>query len=252
MEADYSTRPRPGLLAQAGWLLLALAVAGGTARLGFWQLSRAHQKEARAALMAERGALPPIPAQALAQAAADVEAQSRRRVVLRGHWLAARTIYLANRTMDGRVGFDVLTPLELATGDAVVVQRGWALRDDADPQRLPTAVRTATGEVVVRGWIAPLPERWVSLGAEGQGPIRQNLDLAALGREAGVALRPLIVVEEADAADPSDGLSRHWPEPTLGVERNYGYAVQWFAMSATAVAIFLWFRILRPARRAPT
>jgi cytochrome oxidase assembly protein ShyY1 len=38
---------------------------------------------------------------------------------------------------------------------------------------------------------------------------------------------------------------RDWPAPTLGVERNYGYMLQWWGMAAAAIAFGLY-----AARRA--
>ena len=50
-----------------------------------------------------------------------------RPVILHGHWLAAATVYLDNRQMNGRPGFYVLTPLQLDDRpEVVLVQRGWA------------------------------------------------------------------------------------------------------------------------------
>ena len=106
------------------WFVVALGCASLTAQLGRWQLSRAHAKVAHEQLVAQRGGLPPMPGDALARDAAAGEQQWERHVVLAGQWDAAHTVFLMNRTMDERAGFYVLTPLRLADGSAVVVQRG--------------------------------------------------------------------------------------------------------------------------------
>jgi surfeit locus 1 family protein len=98
--------------------------------------------------------------------------------------------------------------------------------------------------------VAPTPAHWVQLGPDAPGRIRQNLDLPALERQAGAIERPLVVVEdETEGAAAPDGLARHWAAPTVTVARNYGYAFQWFAMSAAAVLLYLWLQFLRPRRR---
>ncbi len=233
-----------------------LGVAGGTSALGVWQLSRAHQKEALQALWHERSAQAPLPAADLARDAAGAAAQAQRRIVLTGRWRPEFTVLLDNRTMDGQVGFDVVTPLQVAPGDAVVVQRGWVARDRVDPRRVPPFT-TPSGDVIVPGRVAPPPAHWVQLGPDAPGRIRQNLDLAALQRESGAVQRPLIVIQDdapgapAGASSP-DGLARHWPAPTVTVDRNYGYAAQWFAMAAAAVAVYLWLQFIRPRRRPPS
>ena len=126
LPADSS--PMPNTRSRIVWFLVALACALLTARLGLWQLSRAHQKVAAAALIAERGGLAALPAEALARDATTAADQWQRRIVLQGHWDAAHTVFLMNRTMDERAGFFAMTPLRLPSGDAVVVQRGWLAR----------------------------------------------------------------------------------------------------------------------------
>ena len=236
--------------AEAPWsrrraaVVLGAALAGTllTLRLGVWQLDRAHQKNALAAQMAERSQAAPLAASDLAQTSTEAEAQHWRRVELRGRWLAARTVFLDNRPMDGRPGFIVVTPLQLAAGDAVLVQRGWAPRSQGDLTALPP-VATPAGDVTVRGLIAPPPSRLFEFAADASGPIRQNLDLASSSREIGMTLRPLSIRQIDGAAD---GLLRHWTQPAVDVSVNYGYAFQWFALAALIAGLYVWFRILRP------
>jgi hypothetical protein len=114
--------------------LATLAAVALTARLGWWQLDRAAQKRAIAAAIAERGALPPLTALPAAEPASAV---LHRRAALAGRWQGPHTVYLENRQMGGRPGFYVVTPLELADGSAVAVQRGWLPRDARERARLP-------------------------------------------------------------------------------------------------------------------
>lgn len=231
------------MLTRRGWTVLVAAVlaAALTARLGWWQLDRAAQKLAlQSAIEAE--AVKP----ALDNAALAGQEQVHRRVALRGHWIAERTVWLDNRPMDGRTGFFVVTPLRLAgRADAILVQRGWAPRNQLDRQQLPP-LDTPTGEVVVEGRLAASPSRLYELGEGSTGVIRQNLDPAAFAVESGLKLLPLTVVQTV-AAD--DGLSRHWPAPDLGLQKHYGYAFQWFALCALILVLYVWFQLLRPRFR---
>jgi surfeit locus 1 family protein len=229
-------------------LVAAIALAALTARLGIWQLDRAAQKTALQRSLDERRARPPLPAAELAREAAQAAAQHHRLVTLQGRWLPAATVYLDNRQMNGRPGFFVITPLQLADGSAVVVQRGWLPRDPVDRTRIAAPV-TPTGEVVIAGRIAPPPGRLYEFEADASGPIRQNLDLDGYARETGVALRPLSLVQEADAAHASDGLLREWSRPAADVHKHYGYAFQWFALSALTCGLYAWFQLIRPRRR---
>ncbi len=228
-------------------LLAALAMAALTARLGWWQLDRAAQKVRLQQTLQQRHAEPPLPATELARDAAAVPAQADRRIVLEGRWQAAATIYLDNRQMNDRAGFYAVTPLLLDDGSAVLVQRGWLPRDPAERTHI-VAPPPPAGRVSVAGRIAPALSRMFEFSAVASGPIRQNLDLQTYARETALALRPLAVVQEEDPAPP-DGLLRQWPAPASDLQKHYGYAFQWFAMSALIIGLYAWFQLIRPRRR---
>ena len=232
-------------------LLAALMATALTARLGVWQLDRAAQKNALQSALESRRALPPLAAAELARDAAGAAAQQHRAVTLQGQWLAASTVYLDNRQMNGRPGFYALTPLRLDDGSAVLVQRGWLPRDAADRTRIAAAA-PPPGRVQVQGRIALAPPRLYEFDAAASGPIRQNLDLDAYARETALPLRPLTVVQEDGQPPVGDGLLRQWPRPAADVHKHYGYAFQWFALSALILGLYVWFQLIRPrrARRA--
>jgi surfeit locus 1 family protein len=227
--------------------LATLAAVALTARLGWWQLDRAAQKRAIASAIAERGALPPLTA---LPAAAPASAVLHRRAALAGRWAAAHTVYLENRQMGGRPGFYVVTPLVLADGSAVAVQRGWLPRDLRERARLPT-VPSPEGEVTVQGRIAPPPARLYEFEPGASGVLRQNLDLGAYAREARLALRDDVSLLQTEApASAADGLRRDWPVIDAGLGKHYGYAFQWFGLSALFAGLYVWFQLLRPRRNA--
>jgi surfeit locus 1 family protein len=231
------------------WIVTAAAVVGiaVTFALGTWQLGRAHEKQDLAAAIAARRALAPLPQAALL--APDVLAtQLHRPVRLRGTWVADRTVFLDNRQMAGRVGFYVATPLRLAGTDrAVLVQRGWAPRNFERREALPR-VETPAGEVELTGRIAPPPAKLYQFDSAASGPIRQNLDLVPFAAETGLQLLPVTVMETGPA---SLGLQRDWPETGgRGPETNYGYAAQWWALSALIAILYAWYQFIQPRRRA--
>lgn len=226
--------------------LAAALAAAGSARLGVWQLDRAAQKTAMQAQIDARAALPPLPAAELARQLPQRASQLHRQVRLEGEWLDAFTVYLDNRQSEGRPGFIVLTPLRLADGDAVLVQRGWVARDFLDRMRLP-ALPAEPGLVSVQGRIAADPARLFEFADAASGPIRQNVALDDFARETGLSLRPVSLLQTGPA---SSSLRRDWPRPVADVHKNYGYAFQWFALSALIACLYVWFQIIRPRRRA--
>ncbi|MDP1534760.1 MAG: SURF1 family protein [Rubrivivax sp.] len=232
------------------FVVLLAAVAGVvlTARLGVWQLDRAAQKTALQQALDQRRELPALTAAELTRDAATAPAQHYRRVVVDGHWLAERTLYLDNRQMNGRVGFYVVTPLRLADDSVVLVQRGWQPRDQLDRSRV-NAPPTPVGLVRLVGRVGPAPARLYEFDAAASGVIRQNIELTAYAHETALPLRPLTIVQEDAAAGTDDGLLRQWPRPAAGVDKNHGYAFQWFALATLILGLYVWFQLLRPRRR---
>ncbi len=234
------------------WLLTLGAVIGVavTFSLGLWQWGRAHEKLALQAQQQARQALPALGQDTLrvAPRAPDL---THRTVLLRGQWLAAHTVYLDNRQMQGRVGFYVITPLRLSPDfagapDAVVlVQRGWVPRSFTDRQQLP-AITTPAGEVTVTGRIAPAPSKLYAFEGADTGPIRQNLDLPAFRAETGL---PLVEGSVQQTGAPSEGLLRDWPVPASSADKNYGYAFQWWALCGVIFLLYVWFQFIAPRRR---
>lgn len=229
-------------------LLAALAVCGLTARLGLWQLDRAAQKTRLHEQQVERRMLPALDPVEWPRSAAEAEPLHERAVLLRGEWLATGTVYLDNRQMRARPGFYVVTPLRLADGRVVAVQRGWVPRDNQDRLRLPP-LRTPDDLQSVRGRLVGAPSKLYDFGDAGQGLIRQNLDLDAHGRALGLRLEPWSVQQTDPVGADDTPLLRDWPEPAVDVSKHHGYAAQWFALSALCAGLYVWFQLLRPQLR---
>lgn len=246
-QLDMKSSVRVGLVT-----LAAIAGIAVTVSLGRWQLARADQKLAIEAALRERQAAPALSGRDLA-VLDDFGSLLHRRVQLRGRWLASATVYLDNRQMHGRPGFYVITPLQLADAPRVVlVQRGWIPRDFEDRTRL-APVLTPQGEVEIEGRVANMPSALLALGGEakaalsgGSSRIRQNLDLDELRAQTRADLPAGSVVQTGPA---SEGLQREWPEIGSGVEKHYGYAFQWFGLSALIATLYVWFQIIVPRRR---
>ena len=235
-------------------LLAALAVAALTARLGWWQLDRAAQKQRQQQALDSRAALPPLTQAELARGADAVADQAHRLTTLRGQWLNPFSVYLENRPMAGRTGFYLVTPLALDDGTAVLVQRGWVPRDLMDRSRVP-APPAVTSNAPIYGRLAPALARLYEFDSTATGLIRQNLDVGSYARETGLTLRPWVLVQLEVATGGSattasaDGLLRQWPASDTGLHKHHGYAFQWFSLSALTLILYVWFQVLRPRRR---
>jgi surfeit locus 1 family protein len=199
------------------WWSVALAAAGCAAgiMLGNWQSERAAQKRA---------------------AGAAVE-----QVALRGELVPKYTVYLDNKIHRGRPGYQIVQPLRLAGGGNVLVNRGW-IAAGATRDQLPE-VRTPAGEIMLSGTRLP---RFALAYAPGTDKpemnVWQNATREQFSAWSGLALEPY-VVEQVSAAN--DGLVRDWPRAESGAEKNDSYALQWYALSALSIILFLFLNVRR-------
>ncbi|WP_431276892.1 SURF1 family cytochrome oxidase biogenesis protein [Variovorax ureilyticus] len=120
-----------------------------------------------------------------------------------------------------------------------------AHRDATRPGRADRQDRAAAGASAGLGKIRA---GRTNAGRRGVFPIRQNLELEAFRTETGLPLRTDISLQQTGEA--SEGMQRDWPAPALGVEKHYGYAFQWFGLSALVLILYVWFQLIAPYRRA--
>lgn len=214
-------------------VLAALAAVALTVSLGNWQTRRADEKEAlqrRADRLAQE---PPVNLGAQPVAA---ELLDRRRVVVRGEWVAGKAIYLDHRQRQGVVGYEVLMPLRIEGGERhVLVNRGW-VKAGAQRDAMP-AVATPAGILGIEGEARASVSRYLELGHEAaRGRVWQNVSLEEYAAWSGLSLQPVMVLQTG-AAD--DGLLRVWPRPDYGIDRHRGYALQWYGLAALVLVLSL-------------
>ena len=201
--------------------------------LGLWQLDRAGQKEQLTANFAEDS-----PFRALGN---DDDATLFERVEVRGRMLGDRQVLVDNIVQDGRIGYFVITPVELAEDDRLLlVNRGWV---DKRAGRPDDANFSGVGEWLrFRGRIGRLPRVGIRSGEAFEGPdewprvaVYPTIDevAAELGRD----LKPFVLLLDAGE---ERGFERNWEPAQSGPMTHYGYAFQWFAMALTVVAISGW------------
>ena len=230
-------RPRilPTLAAVAAVVVCVMA--------GHWQQGRMQAKEAlaaqqAAAMLHEPIALASLPAQA------DWASLRYRPVEATGEYVAYRQILIDNKVSAGRAGFHIVTPLALADGRHVLVNRGWIAlgRTRAELADVPPP----SGAVSVRGRIAIPTMGYFELQREaGTGPVWQNLDPMRFAAATGINVLPAII-EATAAPTPDDGLVRDWPAPDFGIEMHRIYMVQWYAFALVVTVLWLWLN--RPKR----
>jgi cytochrome oxidase assembly protein ShyY1 len=213
---------------------------------GRWQLSRAEQKIVLANQIATMAAKERIDLNAKAWTLSEVEF---RAVQARGQFLSNEIVWLDNRPKpnhgslsQAHSGFYVLMPflLDGPVTQVIWVNRGWAPRNSQDRLILPS-INTPTGRVTIEGVAFAGAGKVLELGEQPNSKdrprIQQNLDLAYEEKQLKYPQLPFVIRQ--NDPDRNDGLLRNWPPATVGVDRHYAYAFQWFALAAAALVF--WF-----------
>jgi cytochrome oxidase assembly protein ShyY1 len=217
------------LLLQRRWIaghLLALVMFGLFLGLGVWQLARNTHKHQ---ISAQEKAAYAKPAPDVTTVA--VEAQEGSRAQARGTFDGAHETILRNQIRHGNVGVDVLTPLRLPDGTAVLVDRGWV---QASAQSGITTDPPPNGSAVVHGLVHdsnPLSEDdTVDHLPDGRLAV-PRVDIAAIARTLPYKLRPVWI--EAQAIEPTPtGNAPELPQPPPPDPVNHmQYALEWFAFA---------------------
>ena len=205
--------------------------------LGFWQLDRRAWKRDLIASIEERSNTPPIALPGQLEEVPDLEFL---RAEAGGVFDHEQELYLVARTLEGKVGFHVLTPLKLGDGRLLLVDRGWV-----PPELKLQSARAESqlqGRVLVTGLLR-------SDGWKGQSWIRpdnrpeQNewlyIDLDAMAEAIG---RPDLTRDyylQSLEGSGGEGYPRAVPSRSNIRDDHLQYALTWFALAIALVAIYV-------------
>lgn len=223
-------------------VLLALAILLG---LGTWQVKRLYWKEALMADIEERLSASPVPLadiEAMAKSGGDIE---YRKVRLSGTFDHARERHFF-ATHQSRTGYYIYTPLTLADGRILFVNRGFVPFEMKEQAK--RAEGQVTGEVVITGLArAPLVAKPSSLLPDND--IAKNIfywkDLAVMASSVDIPSNRLVTLfVDADNAQNPGG----WPQggvTLIDLPNNHlQYAITWYGLALALVIVvgFAYFR----------
>ena len=227
--------------------LFTLPVLAALIALGSWQLQRLDWKEGQ---IAEREARSAAPAIALPREIGDPEALEFRRVQLTGRFRHDAEMYLNGCTYKRQVGVHVVTPMVLADGRGLLVDRGWvpmARKDPASrvegqpdgPVVIEALLRTGgwKGSAMFRPDNRPEDNTWFWVDPEAMA-VWAGLEnpVTAVYAAAGPAANP--------GGLPVGGQSR----VTLRND-HLQYAIIWYALAVALAVIYVIFHLRRDETR---
>lgn len=187
--------------------IVAGVVAALCVTAGVWQLGRLEQRRTRNAALAARLALPALEL----RSGISADSARQRRVVARGVYDFAAERTWPGRSFNGTPGVALITPLRLAGGATVLVDRGWVPSPDAF--HVDHSAYREPDNAAVQG-IALVPPR-------GRGDVDPS------------GFLPFVIQVETPA--PRRGLPRRWPPPALDSGPHLSYAIQWFSFALIAL-----------------
>ena len=203
--------------------------------LGSWQVQRLIWKTE---LNEERSAQFQAEAVMLPAALDDPAPFAYRRVWLEGRFRHDAEMFLAARTHDRRVGYQIITPFERADGTVVLVNRGWIPLDNKEPEtRLGGQIRGAhrLEGVVVPGGRAG----WFTPDNEPENNIWFWTDTEALAAKAGIPASSYLV--DAGPAPNPGGLPVGGQTKVELRSEHMQYIVIWYALAIGLAVIYVLF-----------
>lgn len=223
--------------------VITLPALGVLIALGTWQV---HRLAWKTALLAQRDAAlaaPPVPL----TATTPPTALRFRRGVATGVFDHAHELYLGPRVHDGQAGVHVLTPLHLADGAVLLVNRGWVPDGLRDPAR--RAAGQLAGEQTVRGVvITPHGPGWFTPDNDPARNMWFWVDLQAMGKQVGADLLPYVLASDdtqVPGGVPIGGQGR------IEIRNEHlQYAITWYALAVALLVIYVLYH--RRPRGKPT
>jgi cytochrome oxidase assembly protein ShyY1 len=233
-----------------GFAIFVVLLAAICTRLGFWQMHKLELRFDRNDTITAHFKADPVDLSSALPAGREVDKTTEwTRVRATGTYDLEHQVTVKFSTRDGAPGVDVVTPLVLDSGSAVLVDRGWM--ETQNNVSHPDVPDPTTGEVTIEGWLRQ------DNGAGG-GAVRPNDgQVRAISSDGMADYVPYELVDgyvnlQKQSPAPTAGLTAE-PKPELGQGPHFFYALQWWFFALLAVVGYFWFaRAEAKERRNPT
>lgn len=220
------------------WVVTTLLVLLGTAvcvRLGIWQLDRLAGRRAFNAQVESMRAMPAL--DLTNEQPSDLTSMEWRPVQVVGKYDFENQTAIRNQYYNDQYGYHLITPLLLADGKAVLVDRGWIPADGNstspdwrkydEPGEVTVTgqIRLGSGKPAFGGVADALPENGERL------EVWNNLDVAKMSEQSPYPFLPVYIQPNASADDAEPPIPFQ-PVVELTEGSHFGYALQWFTFAA--------------------
>ena len=196
--------------------------------LAFWQLSRLDQRQNFNSEVRQRSVLEIVDLAILPTN--DPSSLEWRAAGVFGTYLPEDQVLIINRSQGGLAGMNLVTPLLLDDGRAVLINRGF-IPLTAEPPAAPA------GRVQIVGTLHTTEIRSTGQATEGSGALSEffRIDIDRIQQQIEPVLLPVFLAAEKSKPN-DDSLLAPIAAPVLSEGPHLSYAVQWFIF-ATAVLV---------------
>lgn len=232
-----------------GWKLTAFTLVFTPLLLwlGFWQLDREQEK---ITMQEDFDARTQRPAIALDSVDWNLPNElAYLKVNVAGAYDNEHSYLLDNRTYQGRVGYELISPFTAQSGMMILVNRGW-IAQGATRAELPQ-IRPVDGQVTITATVyVPLEEPFLLSSKPESGQttwprVIQSIQVPQMEVELDRTLAPYTIRLQ----ELSPGLEQsNWQTVNMAPEKHRAYAVQWFTMTFALLAMYTFFGFRHPAR----
>jgi surfeit locus 1 family protein len=228
--------------------LLALSLISIFIYAGFWQIDRLAWRKGENALLEGRHALEAVRLED-SLGLPDLEF---RNVTVSGVYEPEHELLRRSRSHNSVAGWHVLTPLRLAGGQLLLVNRGWV---PYEMNTVPvTAAAPPAGTVQLSGILHPAEQQPAGFGAglvprdppEGALQAAYYVDLSRLAGQMPGLLQDWYLQLDGQAPAQAGDLPIPAPEPELTEGPHLGYVLQWFSFALIGIIgyVFLMRRVI--------
>lgn len=226
----------PGVLATLVTVVLLYIMIS----LAFWQLDRAEFKDTLQHKIEQRKNISAVD---IAELPPSIDDRRYLPVRFTGEFDVGRSFLLDNRTIKGRVGYHVFTPVKISNSGnnvkSILIARGF-VGMGRSREELPE-IASPKGKIEVRGILDLPPPAALILAdnihrSDSWPVVLQYIDLPELSVILGYELYDMVIwLNENETGSFEYDL----PVLNLNAAKNNGYAFQWFAMSLALFIIFI-------------
>jgi cytochrome oxidase assembly protein ShyY1 len=229
-----------------GGLALAIAAAVVMVFLGIWQWHRYEERSAVNNRIDAADTVAPLPPTSVMSAPtrpgtaghSPGDDRAWTKVTVTGRYDPAHEIQVRGRTVNGDVGFEIVTPLIRNDGSAVLIDRGW-LPQGGDALAAPQVPPAPTGQVTVVGQIHLSESRPTPVQHRDGRLDTRRISVPRLAHSLPYPVYGAYVLLTSQTPTASPQFT---PIPIDHEDawQNAGYTVQWWLFAAMALVAFGW------------